>query len=57
MTESERDIKEMKEAIKRIEKALGIGSLTPASVVSINRKAMQDAELIRSKKNVGKIER
>lgn len=57
MTDLEKDVREMRDALKRIEKALGIGSLTPASVVNINRKAMRDAETIRGKKNVSKTER
>lgn len=56
MSEFERDIKEIRESIKRIERALGIGPLTPASVMKINRKAMQDAEAIRERKHVGKTE-
>ncbi len=46
---SDSDIKEIKEAIKRIENALGIGGVTPAKVVDINRRAMKSAEKIREK--------
>lgn len=45
----EKDLKEMKDALKRIENALGIGPVTPAKVVDLNRRAMQSAEKIREK--------
>ncbi len=53
MSDLEKDVKEMKEALKRIEKVLGIGAITPAKVVDINRRAMRSAEKIRERLNHG----
>lgn len=57
MTELEKEIKEVKNSLQRIEKALGIGSITPAVVININRKAMRDAEAIKERKNGGQNKR
>lgn len=51
MTTLEQDIDYIKKAISRIEKVLGINSLTPGKVIELDRQARIKAEKIREKLN------
>lgn len=51
MTESERDIKEIKEKLDAIMNHLGIGKTTPAMVVDIRERAKRKAEKLGNKED------